>query len=581
MKTVMALFTKYKKVIDKTITFLLHRSRFASLYVVPSVTKSWILLRSSKFIIIVLLGALVACWPLFHAGLIPTHDGEYHLIRFYEFDKILRSDNWYPRWAPDLNFGYGVPLFTYVYPLPNYVASLLHIFGVSFLDSVKLNMAFATLTGAVFFYLWAKRFWGNIGGTVASIFYTFSPYHFVDIYVRGSVGEVWALGLFPGFLWAYSEYMQNKKPVFGVLSVFFLSLTIFSHNILGLMFFVFAVSYMVFLLLSQKQHKKTYLLNGLILFASLCASAIFWLPALFETNLVTGLQIYNIAQNFPDLFQLLFPSWGTGFFDSNLDNQMSVQIGAANLLAVVTVAVNLLVFWKRKLPQEKQLLLFFFVWFVILFFCMLSISLPLWQHLPLMHYFQFPWRLLSLMIIVCSFLAGSLGHFKKAMLVSVLFIAFVLLTTYTYTQPAYYMLRNDAYYISRSNFIDGTNSPGNVFNTVWGSVQTSRPKSLFVLDNGTQINKIKKLSPTEYSANVTTGENQILNLSYFPSWQITVDGKTVQAYSNKGLLAFKTTKETHDVHITFTQTILETIASYISIATGAVLLFLLLRKKIQ
>ncbi|HYK09059.1 MAG TPA: hypothetical protein VEW42_06190, partial [Candidatus Eisenbacteria bacterium] len=103
-----------------------------------------------KFIFLAIAMALLATWPLFHAGLMPTHDGEYHLIRFYEFDKILREGILYPRWAPDLLYGYGIPLFTYIYPLPNYVASFLHLFGASFLDSVKLNMAAATFSGAIF-----------------------------------------------------------------------------------------------------------------------------------------------------------------------------------------------------------------------------------------------------------------------------------------------------------------------------------------------------------------------------------------------------------------------------------------------
>ncbi len=77
-----------------------------------------------RFLLLVAFFALLGSFPLLHSGLFPTHDGEYHVIRFYEFDKVLRDGNLYPRWAPDLNNGYGVPLFNYVYPLPNYFSSL-------------------------------------------------------------------------------------------------------------------------------------------------------------------------------------------------------------------------------------------------------------------------------------------------------------------------------------------------------------------------------------------------------------------------------------------------------------------------
>src|SRR5258706_12252282 len=103
----------------------------------------WALFTNNWAIITVVLAACFAVFPLLHAGLLPTHDGEYHIIRFYEFDKTLRDGNLYPLWAADLNFKYGVPLFGYVYPLPNYVASFFHFFGTSFIDAFKFNMLFA------------------------------------------------------------------------------------------------------------------------------------------------------------------------------------------------------------------------------------------------------------------------------------------------------------------------------------------------------------------------------------------------------------------------------------------------------
>ena len=159
---------------------------------------------------LVVLFALISASSLFHTGLLPTHDGEYHVIRFYEFYKTLSNGNFYPRWAPDLNFGYGVPLFNYVYPFPNYISSIVHFAGASFIDSFKLNLILATLAGAIFMYLWVKNYFGEISGLTASVFYSFSPYRFVDIYIRGSVGEVWAMAFFPALMWATEKSKKEK-----------------------------------------------------------------------------------------------------------------------------------------------------------------------------------------------------------------------------------------------------------------------------------------------------------------------------------------------------------------------------------
>jgi hypothetical protein len=90
------------------------------------------------------------------------------------------------------------------------------VFGLSFIDAFKGNLLIATAVGVIFFYLWAKLFFDKLSATTAAIFYAFAPYRFVDIYVRGSVGEVWALAWFPAFLWAITYAIQNKKLKFFV-----------------------------------------------------------------------------------------------------------------------------------------------------------------------------------------------------------------------------------------------------------------------------------------------------------------------------------------------------------------------------
>ncbi len=533
---------------------------------------------------IVLIFALSSILPLFHAGLIPTHDGEYHLIRFYEFDKMLRSGSWYPRWAPDLNYGFGVPLFTFVYPLPNYYSSLLHFFGISFLDNVKFNMATATIVGAITMFAWVKRLWGEKSALVASIFYTFAPYHFVDIYVRGSVGEVWALGLFPGFLWAFTAFMQTKRMIYFVVAAIFLALTIFSHNIVGLMSFAFAISYM-FLLISQEKRKKIALIfSNAILFGGLLLSTIFWIPALIEKQFVSGLQVYTVTQNFADIFQLIFPSWGTGFYGAGLDNQMSVQIGTANLFVIFLSILTIWQLIKNRKKKTLTLVLFFLGWFALLFYLMIPESIFLWQHVPLMNYFQFPWRFLSLTILVCAALAGWIVSFWKSKVFAIILMLIAFGTTYSYTQPAYYMLRNDTYYTSRPNFIDGTNSVGNVFNTKWGKLQLHHATSVFVKNNNVVINNITKNSPINYSANSSSIQptQQIMNISYFPGWIAYVDNKKVTTSEAHGLLTFQLNAGKHNIHVIYEETPVEQAASWITIVTFSLLILLfLLRKKID
>ena len=270
-------------------------------------------LLKNKYILLVLLFSFLSVYSLSQPGLPPTHDGEYHVMRFQQFYKVLSTGTIYPRWAPDFNNGFGIPLFNYVYPLPNYVASFFHFLGFSFIDSFKLNMAAASMIGSVFFFLWSRRYWGDLGGLTASIFYTFSPYHFLDIYVRGSVGEVWSLALFPGLLWSFYSFCQTGQKKFFLSSVVLLVFLIMSHNILAVVFFSFFLMYAIILIFNTK-NKSFYLLRlVLIIILGLSLSSPFWLPALYETKYVTGLDISNPTKHFPKLYKLIYSSWGYGF----------------------------------------------------------------------------------------------------------------------------------------------------------------------------------------------------------------------------------------------------------------------------
>ena len=501
-------------------------------------------------VIVITFFSFLAGFLLLQPGLPPTHDGEYHIIRFYEFDKELRSGQWYPRWAQDLNNGYGVPLFNYVYPLPNYVASFLHAFGVSFIDAFKINMFLALVLGTCFMYLWARLYFGTFGGILSAVFYTYAPYHLLDIYIRGSAGEVWALAFFPAFLWSVTKLLKEKTMLCLPLSSIFFALVIFSHNILAYLFFPFAAAYMLFLVVQERKKLSAVLDVFLTLLLGFGLSSIFWVPALLERSYVRGLEIFNYQLHFVELYQLIFPSWGSGFSADATTEGLSFQIGMANIVALF---VCFFLLWRRrKTTKVLHICLFMIIWLVAAIFIMFPFALFIWKSIPLIQYTQFPWRFLSLVILCVSFLAGSIAYLKPGKVFFLIFLVLPFLTTIGYTKPAYYHMRDDNYYISRSNFIDGTNSPGNVFNTIW--FDTSLPKN-----DALSFDK---------------GNATIINIAYFPGWQVFVNRKSVEAKVNKyGLIEIGKVGENDTIEAKFLDTAPRTIGKLLS---GLSLLSLLL-----
>src|SRR3990167_2404365 len=139
--------------------------------------------------IFVFLISLIPLTALMHSGLPLTHDGQDHVARIANFYQNLSEGNIVPRWAGNLNWGYGHPILMFLYPFTSYAASLFHFLGFSLVDSTKLVFALAFVASGIAMYLWIKNFLGNTAGIASAVLYMFTPYRFVDLYVRGAIGE--------------------------------------------------------------------------------------------------------------------------------------------------------------------------------------------------------------------------------------------------------------------------------------------------------------------------------------------------------------------------------------------------------
>jgi hypothetical protein len=89
--------------------------------------------------------AVLAVWPVLRAGYPAIGDGLNHFYRLVEFEHLLAHGEWFPRWASDLGYGYGYPLFNYYPPLTYYLGALLHGLGLNEADSLLAVYAGAWL----------------------------------------------------------------------------------------------------------------------------------------------------------------------------------------------------------------------------------------------------------------------------------------------------------------------------------------------------------------------------------------------------------------------------------------------------
>src|SRR3989338_11229774 len=126
--------------------------------------------------------AFIPILSLLHSGLPVTHDGQDHVARIANFYQNLTEGNIIPRWAGNLNWGYGHPILEFLYPLPSYLASLFHFLGFTLVDSVKIVFGMSFVLSGIAMYIFIKELLRDEKAAFfAGTLYVIAPYRFVDL----------------------------------------------------------------------------------------------------------------------------------------------------------------------------------------------------------------------------------------------------------------------------------------------------------------------------------------------------------------------------------------------------------------
>jgi len=360
--------------------------------------------------LIVLGLTLPVLWPLVGSAYLSSHDGLHHLFRLLDLDWCIRGGVLYPRWLPHLGFGYGYPVLNYYAPLSYYAAEAFHLLGAGFVDSIKLTYALGFLGSGLTMYLFAKEHLGRVPGILAALVYVYLPYHLADAYVRGALAEFLTFPFFPLILWCFHRLLTTRRlpyVAWGALSLAGLMVT---HNLIALIFSPLLLAYLGFLWFRQRDLRVAGLAAGAIVLA-LVLSAFYWLPGFAEARWARLGLVGASAEDYlprlitmkdffsPYLIYRYFPKHGV-----SLEHPMSwLQFGLLGLSLLVPLRLRH-PSWSRT---RRHLIFFLWATFITLFMLFVY-SRPLWDHVPLLSYLQYPFRFLTVTSFTSAFAIGSL-----------------------------------------------------------------------------------------------------------------------------------------------------------------------------
>jgi hypothetical protein len=360
-----------------------------------------------------LVGLLAALPFLQYSGLPAGTDMELHIHRIAELGHSVRAGSLYPRWAPNFYHGFGYPIFNYYAPLTYHLGYWLTLGRPELAaEAARLLYILLFVAGAAGAYLLGRDCAGRGGGEGAGLLgalaFSFAPYiQFFNPHIRGDLAESLALAALPWALWGWELFWRRGGRRAITVAVAATAAVFLSHNLTGLT----CVTLIGALCLWHWQGRQHLRMRHAVWVAGafVLLTAFFWLPFLVERPAiqldVAGEGHYDFRGHFVSLRELLAPL-------SPVDRRaaapnMPMTLGPQ--LVLLALLGSGLAVWHHGPRRAFRELGFYALSALLLAWLVLSASQPLWEALPGIDYYQFPWRFVGPLAVLLVPLIGSVA----------------------------------------------------------------------------------------------------------------------------------------------------------------------------
>lgn len=530
--------------------------------------------------IIVLILSFFAIRPLLSSGYFPMHD-DTQVARVVVMGKALKQGQFPVRWVSDLGYGYGYPIFNFYAPLPYYIGGGLYALGVDSVVATKIMFGIGMVLAPIALFLLVESTLGFFAAMTAGMLFLYAPYHAIEVYIRGSVGEYWAIAFVPLILFGIWHMFHNKNRKKGlILAAVGLAGTILSHTILGcITTVILTLSILVYLMRKRDWYLPTFVLLGLGL------SAFFWLPAVTEMSATSVSQMIGLANTtFFDHFvcasQLWNSPWGFAGSAPGCVDGMSFKFGKVQIFVLLCSFIAWILLRKKQQLKGKNIFMVLSVLgLMICVFFMLQVSAPIWKFIPFTSFIQYPWRLLSfgmMFIAMCGAYIVAVPRMPIVRIVlavgivtiTIIVNAKIFVPQYTYSRDSYAFETLEELRFTKSKISDEYLPPGIIKpQTASGIVKTA------VQGNDIFLVRALKEKDTSLYAEFESDTAQTITIrkAWFPGWKISVDGKRVEPVLVSGTPSVNIPAGKSIIRMQFTDTPVRILGNILSICTALVI----------
>jgi hypothetical protein len=539
------------------------------------------LLKENIWLIVLFGVSFLAVIPFFHSGFFNIHD-DAQIQRVFEMKVALLDGSFPVRWVGDLGYGLGYPIFNFYGPLPYYLGAIFSIFTTP-LMATKIMILIGVIGSSFSMYFLAKEFWGKIGGFFSALLYLFAPYHALNVYVRGDIGEVYAYLFAPIIFYAIWKFYKTSKYSFIVIGALAYCGLIISHNLSAMMLSPF-ILFVVIILAILKRKYSIFLIPLL----GIMISSFYFIPALSEIKYTNLMSAIGGTADFHDHFvcpiQLWSSPWMFGGSSKGCIDGLSFRLGKLHFIFVVTAILFAL--WYFKKEKEKSIAVLLTSLFLLLsIFLMLDQSRFIWEIIPQMKFFQYPWRFLLAASLFSSFLSGSIIYFlsknqtqKNKVILYGIYLILLISPVILYSKifaPQTFLAKKSEDYTNQYSLSWTTSK----ISDEYMPPNFSKPKSPNdiiknkISANNVLIEKLSQKSNKLYVEIFAPESSDItIHIPFFPAWKFYLNGQIANyKVTNTGVL-ITIPKGRNIVEARFKQTNIELLANLITIS-GILILF--------
>lgn len=363
---------------------------------------SWAVLTAAAF---------VAILPMLFQGVSCGHDFDFHLLSWLEAANQFASFH-YPHWAFTPAWNAGEPRFIFYPPLSWALGGLLGLMLPWTFVPVAFTWIALAVSGVTMYRL-ASRFASPNAALLAATLYLANPYMLFTAYERTAYGELLAAA------WIPLLFAAALAPRIRILQIAIPLALIWLTNAPAGVMSSYALAFLIVIRLYRKArhsergdeplHFAVRSTAGTLLAFALAAFYI--IPAAYEQRFVEVNMATTAGMRPVDHF--LFHHMPPGTLDGRYHDQVvqTASIVAMILLALIALAAAVTLTQKSchrsRNGRRASVFLPLLLLAILIVFLLTTPSLFLWNHVPKLAFLQFPWRLCALLAVILATLTAQ------------------------------------------------------------------------------------------------------------------------------------------------------------------------------